>query len=328
MIARLNADTLQDQRILSPEDELSKKNLPKTGKKAKKTPSPKSSPKFTRTKSGAAISEKHMSDTTQQQRSLSPPPTLTKSLPPRRYPPPPSSDPPNLSSSTLNRPYDSWEHSGYSRHFHSHQRSADAMSGVSGFSGVSNGSGSSVDSITHELAVDRRVASRNQLFDWVNHQADMSGTPYYFPSAFGSRTTLNKSQGDGFNSRTSSLTRASAAVMNPYKANSDHPLDNLVTEAYHQKQVSWPIAEYGTEHGISSSQLGVPSSSYPWRYLHGNPPKPKPGPGSGVSVDSQQLSDSESLASSGPHIHHVKPPLSPTTHVLVVDEQSHSETFV
>ena len=87
MIARLNSDTLQDQRMTQEEAKEQKKST-RFLKKGKKAPSPK----FTRTKSGAVISHTKLMEIPQQ-RSLSPPPNLTQSLPRSHYPPPPSSDP-------------------------------------------------------------------------------------------------------------------------------------------------------------------------------------------------------------------------------------------
>ena len=53
------------------------------------------------------------------------------------------------------------------------------------------------------------------------------------------------------------------------------------------------------------------------------------GPGSAVGSD-RQFSDTESMASSSCHSNASgkRVPLSPTTHVLVVEDQQHSETFV
>lgn len=289
MIARLSSDTLQDQRT----QELS----PKDSKKNKKL-----SPKFSRTKSGNAISTKLK--VSLPPRSLSPPVVMTQTRPPQRYPPPPSSDPPNLfhHHHYQQHHYDPYEYTSYPRHIH--QRSADGMSGVS------IDSGSSVDSITHELASDRRITARNQLRDWVNSS---SNGPQYFPTALGSQDTLDRSavhhqhQYSLPTSRVSSLSRQQASILNPYKSDYAQPLDNLVTEAF-QKQgggSTWPTA--GEQRGG-------------WRYVKG--------PGSGVSSDGQQFSDVESMASSGCHSNDIrKPPLSPTTHVLVIEEQ-HNETVV
>lgn len=275
MIARLSSDTLLDQRI---SDDQPKRNSLKKGKS-----------KFSRTKSGNAISENQLKHnyTMTPPRSYSPPAVMSQSLHPHRYHIPPSSDPPTLSLSVLNRPYGgstAWSDIATN---HSRQRSTDAMSGVS------NESGSSVDSITHELAADKRMMNAR---NWVNNTSQLGmSAPHYFPAAFSSQDTLNLQPGGGasLNKRTS--------LPRPKLATSFSP-------GNYKQQGTWP--QNGSE---------LPPGGGVWL---------RPGPGSNVS--GQQFSDNESLASSGCHSNaNSKPPLSPTTHVLVIDENTQrSETIV
>ena len=265
-------------------------SLPKEPKKGKWL-APRTSPKFSRTKSGTAIPEKR-SGLTQSipPRSVSPPVSMMNSLPVPHYPPPPKSDPPNASLYG-----DSYTYTSPPRHIH--QRSADAMSGIS------VGSGSSVDSITHELSADRRAFAHNNLREWVNNSA--TNPPQYFPTALGSQDTLDRTDGRTLvggrtslpNSRGSSLTRGHAPLAKSYSA---RPL--------HQTEMSSAFQRQNGGNSQSSSRLG---------------------PGSVVGSD-RMFSDNESMASSSCHSNTSgkRVPLSPTTHVLVVEDQQHSETFV
>ena len=278
MIARLGSDTLHDQRIV--DDQIVKKNF--HAKKGKT--------KFSRTKSGNAISEKVL-------KPINMPPPRSYSPPPGRYPPPPSSDPPTLSYSLLNKPYSGASSSAWSDvGTHYRQRSTDAMSGIS------NESCSSVDSISHELAADRCMNARN----WVNSNSQMGfangggsmiglNGPRYFPTAFSSQDTLSQLQSQ----KRSSLPRQ-------MYQQTTFPMAGAGNSYY--KQGTWP--HNGSEYTL------------------------KPGPGSTAS--SHHFSDTESVASSSCHSNatsgchgNSKPPLSPTTHVLVIDENTQrSETFV
>ena len=325
-IARLSSDTLSDQRIQQGEGEATKRS-PKFQKKYKKGGSPKESlPKFARTKSGATISQTKTIPTPPS-RSFSPPPSLASSLPPRSYyPPPPASDPPNLSHSTLNKPYNShygqWEYNHPS--FHQHQRSGDAMSGIS------MGSGSSVDSITHELAADRKAANRMQFNQWImQSQTSMSsyGGPTYFPAALGSMDTLERSHPGAMQS--SSLSRKNAAMMSSY-LNKGQPSD---AESYNQRPPYYQQPPRETL-GVSGGNPNVPGSSYPWRSAHSHQrvkPKLSSDQGSVISEDGQHFSDTSSVVSSTSSARGFstqRQPLSPTTHVLVVEEQQSSESYV
>lgn len=275
------------------DDQQSHKLSPRDTNKKGKWLGPRVSPKFSRTKSGTSIPETHGSKPRSiPPRSISPPVPVMQSLPIPRYPPAPKSDPPNA---TLYG--DAYDYAPPPRH--AHQRSLDAMSGVS------MGSGSSVDSITHELAADRRAFAHNHLREWVN-----SSTPQYFPAALGSQDTLERSGGGQVpalpSSRGSSLTRGHTPLT---KSLSARPLNQSATSAF-QRQVGGGTWTVGATNGPQ------------WR--------PTRGPGSTVSSDGHQFSDSESMASSGCHSNASakRVPLSPTTHVLVVEDQQHSETFV
>ena len=370
MIARLNADTLQDQRTntqpSSPSPKSSKKGSPSLRLKFGKS----SSPKFSRTKSGAAIpSSKEVNDT--PRRAFSPPPSLHQ----HRYLAAPPSEPSNLLPHVHNHP-GSWD---YVRNPHGlHQRqTSDNMSGVS------MGSGSSIDSISHELAIDRQ-ATRNQLREWVNSRSNLDssgsssvtmGTPLYFPNAYGNNGTLDRGMAGSLSSQASSgffIPREQQGhVMGPsYQQQQPGQahlqggsgfqprfLDSVVSEAYAsmaQKQGTWPPQlsqqqQQQQQQQQAASQVGyhtlgvlpgnstVPASSYPWRYVHESRVHPKAGSGiSSSGEDRHGLSDSGSCSGASvtsPSIHMTnqppQPPLSPTTHVLVVDDQAqNSETFV
>lgn len=277
-----------------------------------------------RTKSGATVSHTAPAPVPVA-RSLSPPPNLSGSLPPRSYfPPPPASDPPNLSHSILNRPYNNHYGQWVPQGHHHHQRSGDAMSGVS------LGSGSSVDSITHELATDRRTANKMQLNQWImQSQTSMTssfGGPNYFPTALGSTDTLERSH-PGAN-QTSSLSRHQASMMNNYLKRGEQ-LDTVVTDAYNQRSSNFQNTE---GMGNMGSNPHVPASNYPWKTVHQKPRARHPSDqGSVVSDDGQHFSDCSSMVSNTSSARGAasqrRPPLSPTTHVLVVEEQS-SETYV
>ena len=337
-IARLSSDTLVDQRTAQEETKVKKSPKLFKHKPKSKGASPKqASPRFTRTKSGATVSHT-IPAPIPQTRSLSPPPNLTGSLPPRAYfPPPPASDPPNMSFSTLNRPYNHYGQWDYNHPtYHQHQRSGDAMSGIS------MGSGSSVDSITHELSTDRRTANRMQLNQWVmqsqTSMASSVGGPNFFPTALGSMDTLERSH-PGIN-QSSSLSRQQAAMMNSFlkRGGEQQQLDTVVSDAYNnQRHPNWhqqqQLQQQQQSVGNVGSNAGVPPSSYPWKTVHQKPRARHPSDqGSIVSDDGQQFSDSSSMvsnSSSSRGMFSQKPaPLSPTTHVLVVEESQSSETYV
>ena len=360
MIARLNADTLQDQRTVtqpsSPSPKSSKKGSPSLRLKIGK-----SSPKFSRTKSGAAIpSKKEVDDV--PRRAFSPPPFLHQN----RYPPGPGSEPPNLPLQVQNH-HGNWDYLRSTHGLHQRQTS-DNMSGVS------MGSGSSIDSISHELAIDRQ-ATRNQLREWVNSRSNRDtsgspsvamGTPLYFPNAYGNGTldrsmagSMPSQPGVGYyiareQSPATGLSRqqpGQAHMIQGASTFQPHFLDSVVSEAYStmpQRQGTWP-SQLSQQMQQSASQVGyhtlgvlagnstVPASSYPWRYVHESRVHPKAGSGIGSSgEDRHALSDSGSCSgasgnSSSMHMTNQppQPPLSPTTHVLVVDDQAqNSETFV
>lgn len=186
-----------------------------------------------------------------------------------------------------------------------------------------------------------------------NSAGATGGVPHYFPDAFGngtpehgtarqplSVTTSVPYQHAGYQlgpqdrGRTGSLNRGYHTLNPSYRLSPStggtHPLDTIVNEAYMtQKKGTWPPpsqaghhqAEYSGSVGVMTGNTGAPASNYPWRYAHSRVPKPP-----GVE-DSQQSSDSGSVASSGSHGPVLQTRLSPTTHVLVVDDQTH-ETFV
>lgn len=334
MIERLNVDTLEDQRMpdrYSPDS-------------PKESPPKKSSPRFSRTKSGPSISNKKK---LVLRRSHSPNPSSSHSQQDLDQPPSPSSEPPTL---RLAVPFNA----GATHHLdpnisHRRQTSADRLSGIS------TGSGSSVDSISHELAIaDQRQIARHQLREWISNKAagqeaqPAAGMPNYFPDAFGSGTLDRGSghqqlgpassvplqhpghqMGSIDHGRSSNFSRG-YHTMQPQRA--PHPLDNIVNEAYiTQKKGTWPPSqaaqqqmEYDRQVGIQPSGNAVPVSSYPWRYAH-NQQVMRPS----TVDDSQQFSDSGSVASSlsGSNGPTSRTRLSPTTHVLVVEDQTH-ETFV
>lgn len=365
MIARLNADTLQDQRINTEATSPSPKPSPKPQKKSSpslrlKKPNKSPSPKFSRTKSGAAIPSKKEVDVTRQ--AYSPPPSLHQN-PHQRYPPAPASDPPTLPSHHLNHP-GSWDYVRNPHALHQHQTS-DSLSGIS------MGSGSSVDSISHELATDRQV-TRHQLREWVMSRSSRessgsssvaTGTPLYFPNAHGNGT-LERSMGGIMPSQAGGYygprehgqsagyphQQLGQAHLQGGNGGQAHFLDSVVSEAYSsmpQKQGTWPPSGHPAQQqqpamqlgyhtmGVMPSNTAVPASNYPWRYVHESRVHPQAGSGvSSIGEDCHALSDSgsgASMTSSSAHMtnQQLKPPLSPTTHVLVVDDQpQNNETFV
>ena len=323
MIARLNVDTLEDQRMHSPDPP---KESPPSGKKK--------SPRFSRTKSGSAIpNNKKKLDI---RRSLSPNPKLSRSQQDLNQPPSPSSEPP-----TLTVPFNTGaSHYPNSRGNHRHQSSFDRLSGIS------TGSGSSVDSISHELAiVDQRQNTRHQLREWMANKSsqEAGGMPHYFPDAFGSGTLdrghqplaastslpLQQHAAHQDQGRSGSFSRGYHTMQHPHNRG-PHPLDNIVNEAYMtQKKGTWPPSQAAQQQmeynavsaGVFPGGNGGPVSSYPWRHVHGQQRALRP---------AEEFSDSGSVASSnfsGSNGPVNQSRLSPTTHVLVVEDQTH-ETFV
>ena len=187
-------------------------------------------------------------------------------------------------------------------------------------SGISMGSGSSVDSITHELAMDRRAANRMQLNQWImQSQTSMAsyGGPNYFPTALGDTLERQQHHG-GNNSQNSSLSRHQAAMLNSYLKQGEQ-LDNVISDAYNQRPGNQQrnVELLGNVGGGPNT----PASSYPWRNAHQKPRPRHPSDQGSVISDSSSIISGSSRASSQRH-----PPLSPTTHVLVVEENS--ETYV
>ncbi len=196
-------------------------------------------------------------------------------------------------------------------------------------SGVSLGSNSSVDSITHELALDRIAANRMQLNQWImQSQTSMvstGGGPNFFPTALGD--TLDRQHHNGSNQNT----RHQAAMMNNYLKQGEQ-LDNVITDAYNQRPGNWQQrnAEMGNVGSMGNLHVGsgygpnTSVSSYPWRNAHQKlKPRHSSDQGSVISDSSSIISNTSSRASS-----QRQPPLSPTTHVLVVEENQSSETYV